>query len=227
MKTPLLLCTLSLWACINVNCQTSEQYLNVMKKNVSTLDTAQRSETFKSLLHSFERVTKIEKAQWIPFYYAAMCAGALASQEKNNNIAEEFTDKAIAYLAIADSISPKNSEIYVMKAQIAFVQIKVDVMERGLKNSMMAAKFLEQALTFNNQNPRAFLLIGVGKYSMPEQVGGNKKMACEYFSKADELLQKQPKNDISPRWGHEEITSLLKKCNKLFPTNSENPTTGK
>jgi hypothetical protein len=227
MKTILLFCTVSFWACLNVKCQTSEQYLNVMKKNVSTLDTAQRSETFKNLLHSFERVIKIEKAQWIPLYYAAMCAGALASQERNNNIAEEFTDKAAAYLAIADSISPKNSEIYVMKAQIAFIQIKVDVMERGLKNSMIAAKFLEDAIKLDNQNPRAFLLIGVGKYSMPEQVGGNKKVACEYFSKAEELLNKHPKNDIEPRWGHEETTSLLKKCNKLFPTKSENPTSGK
>ena len=225
MKTILML-SLSLWFCATANGQTSEQYVNAMKKNVSILDTASSHATFQTLLHSFERIAKKDKTQWLPNYYAAMCAGSVASLEKNNNISEELTDKAEAYLALADSISPKNSEIYVMKAQIAFIQIKVDMMERGMKNTMIAAKLLEEALHLNNQNPRAYLLIGVGKFSMPEQVGGNKKVACEYFTKADELLKKDSQGDILPRWGREEINSLLKKCNKIF-SKIESPTSGK
>jgi hypothetical protein len=216
MKTVLIF-ILSLWVSIVANGQTSEQYVSVMKKNVDVLDTASKHTTYQTLLHSFERIAKKERTQWLPNYYAAMCAGSMASLEKNNNIAEELTDKAMAYLAIADSISPKNSEICVMKAQTAFIQIKVDMMERGMKNTMLAAKLLEEALHLNNQNPRAYLLIGVGKFSMPEQVGGNKKVACEYFTKADELLKKDAQNDILPRWGREETSALLKKCNSILP----------
>jgi hypothetical protein len=202
--------------------QVNEQYFKAMQKNVAILDTASKRETYQTILHSFERISKVEKIQWLPNYYIALCASSLASQTRNNNIAEELTDKAEAYLAIADSLSPNNSEIYVLKAQIAFTKIKVDVMERGLKNTMAANQFLSNALKLDSENPRAYFLIGMGKYSMPEQVGGNKKQACEYFQKAEELLKKRPQNDIYPHWGADDVSHLLNKCNKAASTVTPN-----
>jgi hypothetical protein len=194
--------------------QHNDRYVNAMKKNVSTLDTAQRSETFQYLMHNFERIAKMEKTQWLPSYYTALCACSLSGKEKDNNLAEELSDKAEAYLAIADSLSPNNAEISVMKAQIAFVRIKVDVMERGIKNSMQAGQLLKKAIQIDAQNPRAYFLIGMGKYSMPEQVGGDKKAACQLFEKSAELFSKEDKQSIMPHWGTEEVASILQRCRK-------------
>jgi tetratricopeptide (TPR) repeat protein len=202
--------------------QSDEKYLNAMRKNVAILDTADKAETFRNLMHNFERIAKVEKTQWLPNYYIAFCASSLAGKEKNNNFAEELTDKAEAYLTIADSLSPDNSEIYVLKAQIAFIQIKVDVMERGIKNTMLASKHLSKALKLDSQNPRVYLLIGMGKFSMPEQVGGNKKAACEHFHQAYSLLEKQPKDDIKPHWGNDDLKYVLTLCDKITPKVANN-----
>jgi tetratricopeptide (TPR) repeat protein len=227
MKKLILLSLISLYGVFGALAQDNERYLSAMKKNVSYLDTIEAEADYAKAMHVFERIAKVEKSEWLPNYYIAFCAGVLAGKEKDNNLAEELTDKAEAYLAIADSLSPQNSEIYVMKAQIAFTQIKVNVMERGMKNTMQASRYLTQALQYDNQNPRAYLMAGMGKFVMPEQVGGNKKAACELFTQADVLLKKSPKDTIMPHWGIEESTNMLSKCNKLIPKITSPNSTGK
>lgn len=203
------------WRCFELNAQVNDRYLNIMKKNVAIFDTATKKETFQTLLHSFERIGKVEKKDWLSNYYIALCATSVADREKDNNISEELTDKAEVYIAMADSLSPNNSEIYVIKAQIAFTQIKVDVVERGMKNTMAASRFLSKALKLDSQNPRVHILIGMGKISMPENVGGNKKLACEYFQQAEILMKKKPKDEISPQWGSDTLKQALAICKKL------------
>ena len=217
MKKLIILSLISLYGVFGTLAQDHEKYLSAMKKNVSYLGTIATEADYAKIMHVFERIAKVEKSEWLPNYYIAFCASVLAGKEKNDNLAEELTDKAEAYLAIADSLSPKNSEIYVMKAQIAFTQIKVNVMERGMKNSIQASKYLTQALQYDNQNPRAYLMVGMGKYSMPEQVGGSKKAACEYFHQAYSLLQKQAQDDIMPHWGNDDLKNVLAQCEKLLP----------
>jgi tetratricopeptide (TPR) repeat protein len=216
MKKLILIAMISFSGCFEVNAQINERYLSVMKKNVAIFDTATQKETFQTLLHSFERIVKIEKKEWLPNYYVALCASSIADREKDNNISEELTDKAEAYIAIADSLSPNNSEVYVVKAQIAFTQIKVDEVERGMKNTMIASRYLSKALKLDSQNPRVHILIGMGKLSMPENVGGNKKVACEYFRQAEILIKKQSKDEISPQWGNDTLKQALAICNRII-----------
>ncbi|MEA5460862.1 hypothetical protein VB796_17515 [Arcicella sp. LKC2W] len=213
--------------CFQTNAQVKERYLNEMQKNVSVLDTTSKKADYEKLMHNFERIAKVEKSEWLPNYYIAFCATLLAGREKDNNLSEELTDKAEAHLAIADSLSPNNSEIFVMKAQIAFTEIKVDVMERGMKNTMQASRYLSQALQLDNQNPRAYIMLGMGKFSMPEQVGGNKKAACELFNQAEMLLNKAPKAGIVPHWGAEELKSMLTRCEKITAKSANTNSAGK
>jgi tetratricopeptide (TPR) repeat protein len=222
MKKLIIISLISLFGVFGTLAQDNERYLSAMKKNVLCLDTINTQADYAKVMHAFERIAKVEKSEWLPNYYIAFCAGVLAGKEKNNNLAEELTDKAEAYLAIADSLSPQNSEIYVLKAQIAFTEIKVNVMERGMKNAMQASRYLTQALQYDNQNPRAYLMIGMGKYSMPEQVGGSKKAACEYFHQAYSLLKKQVQDDTKPHWGNDDLIYVLAQCEKITPKIANN-----
>ena len=215
MEKTIFIALICFWACSEASAQSNERYCTIMKKNVAIFDTAVKKETFQTLLHSFERIAKIEKSDWLSNYYVALCATSLADREKDNNISEELTDKAEVYIAIADSICPNNSEIYVIKAQIAFTQIKVDVMERGMKNTTIASKYLSKALKLDSQNPRTQILIGIGKLSMPENVGGDKQSACQYFQQANTLMKIQPKTDISPQWGYDTLKYVLKLCERI------------
>ena len=56
------------WRCFELNAQVNDRYLNIMKKNVAIFDTATKKETFQTLLHSFERIGKVEKKDWLSNY---------------------------------------------------------------------------------------------------------------------------------------------------------------
>ena len=104
--------------------------------------------TSEKLMNQFERIAKIEKDKWLPYYYAAHCATTAAGLEKDNNLADELTGKAEGYLDIIDKISPNNAEVYVLRAYVAFTQINVDFMGRGIKNSNYAEKVLKKGCLF-------------------------------------------------------------------------------
>ena len=197
--------------------QEPTKYYKAMQKAVAKLDTTTQVSSYFDLQNTFERIATAEKKEWLPYYYAAYCAMRIAYRQENNNRIDVKADIAQALLDKADSLSPKNSEIYCVKAMILYSRISVDVMSRGPKYSVMGGKIVEEAIAIDMTNPRPFILIGDGKFSLPPQFGGDKKMACQLFNKAKGLMEIPPKDDISPRWGGRTVERMLKKCEELNP----------
>lgn len=184
-------------------------------------DSLMRRENSEKLMNTFERIGKVEKDKWLPYYYAAHCATNAASFEKDNNVADELTAKAERYLDIIDKLSPNNPEAYILRAFVAFTQINVDFMGRGIKNSTYAETVLKKALSIDKNNPRAYFLLGMGLYARGDQYGGNKAMACQYFTKAAELDIPKP-DPLAPIWQRNPIAKLVNKCAKINLNNQTN-----
>jgi Flp pilus assembly protein TadD len=215
MKTKIVLCTLIL---IIVNLGTfaqSKKYNEAMLKWVTYFnDSLLKRQNSEFLMNTFERIGKIEKDKWLPYYYAAHCATTAAGLEKDNNIADELTAKALGLIDIIDQLSKNNDEAYVLRAYVAFTQINVDFMGRGIKNSNYAETVLKKALSINDKNPRAYFLLGMGLYARGDQYGGNKAKACEYFAKSAEL-DIQQEDVLAPIWQRSPIEKLTKKCTEI------------
>jgi len=186
-----------------------------MRKNITELETSAAftptAMTEKAAL--FERIGDAEKTQWQPYYYAAYCnvMNALISTDRNK--VDGLADQAEADLTKAEQMSAKNSEIACIKSLIATARLKVDPMNRGMQYGPIAAAALEEAKTYNPENPRVYLLQGQTLLFTPEQFGGSKEKAKTTFELA---LQKfaafKPAGTLDPKWGEAYTRSLLEKA---------------
>src|SRR4051812_29786056 len=98
----------------------SDKYVAAMKNNIAALDSSFRNPAnLAALANNFERIATAEKNQWLPYYYAAYCQVNLGFMQQDKSKTDGIADKATALIAKADSLSPKNSEVSVIKSMIA------------------------------------------------------------------------------------------------------------
>ncbi len=190
----------------------SDKYQKAMEKNVALFDTARSVPSILTLESAFGRIAAVEKTQWLPYYYAAMCATTLANREADKNNVDAWADKADALAAKADSLSPNNSEISCLKATIHFARINVDFMARGPKYSALGSQALQQALTQNPNNPRAMIVLAQLRSSAPAGYGGDKEQACQLANRAVQVFAQESATGIAPHWGSKSATKLAKTC---------------
>ena len=190
----------------------SEKYQKTMAKNVAQFDTARSLPTILALMNAFERIATVEKTQWLPYYYAGMCATNMANREPNKSQVDTWADKADALAGKADSLNPNSSEISCLKATVHFARINVDFMGRGPKYSALGGQALQQALTQNPANPRAMIVLAQLRSSAPEGYGGDKAQACQLANRAVQLFTQESTAGLEPHWGRESALKLARKC---------------
>lgn len=211
MKT-ILITLVSLFAGNQAAHAQSEKYQKVMEKNVATYDTARSVATLQSLIGAFGRIGQAEKTQWLPYYYAGMCATSMANKEVDKARVDGWADQAEAFARVADSLSPNNSEISCLLATVHFARINVDFMGRGPKYSALGADALQKALQQNPNNPRAMIVLAQLRNSAPAGFGGDKPMACQLAAKARQLYGTEPATGIQPHWGRSSAQTMMTAC---------------
>ena len=189
-----------------------KKYISAMEKNVAMLDTSRSNEQLQSLENTFERIANAEKSEWLPNYYAAYCNVNMTYNLKGDAI-DTYCNKADAFLRVADSISPNNSEIYTLKAQVASARISVNPMSRGQKYGTIAGELREKAKALDKTNPRPYYLEGTAYFYTPPMFGGGKDKAKPVFEKALSMFNDfKPASTIAPNWGRRATEYFLKQC---------------
>jgi len=211
MKT-LLITLVSLFVGSQLATAQSDKYQKAMEKNVATFDTARSTLTNQSLMAAFARIGQAEKNQWLPYYYAGMCATSLANREPDKARVDGWADQAETFARLADSLSPNNSEVSCLLATVHFARINVDFMARGPKYSALGAGALQKAMQQNPNNPRAMIVLAQLRNSAPAGFGGDKPMACQLATKATQLYETEPTTGIQPHWGRNIARQLVTAC---------------
>jgi hypothetical protein len=190
----------------------NKKYLEAMEKNVAAADTSRTIEQLQPLENNFERIAHAEKKEWLPYYYAAYCNVNMTYAVKGDEI-DTYCDKADALIQKADSLSPDNSEVFALKAQIAAARISVNPMSRGRKYGPEAVQLREKAKKLDPNNPRPLMLDGMSFFYTPAAFGGGKDKAKVAYTKALELYSSfKPASSIHPRWGKGTTEYFLKQC---------------
>ena len=185
-----------------------------MEKNIAILDTTRDANVLQNQANTFERIGNAEKKEWLPLYYAAYCYVNMTYSTKGNTI-DTYCDKAETFIKKADSISPNNSEIFTIKAQIASARISVNPMTRGQKYGTEAGEIREQAKKLDPTNPRPYYLEGTAFFYTPPMFGGGKDKAKPSFEKAKSLYEAfKPASSIAPHWGAKSNEYFLQKCDE-------------
>ena len=212
MKKLLILSTM-IAACLGADAQ-NKKYISAMEKNVMELDTTRDAAKLQNLANNFERIAGAEKTEWLPSYYAAYCYVNMTYSTKGDMI-DTYCDKADKFINKADSISPNNSEIYTLKAQIASARISVNPMSRGQKYGTDSAELREKAKDLDKTNPRPHYLEGTAYFYTPPMFGGGKDKAKVAFERALKMFETfKPVSSISPNWGKRSTEYFIKECEK-------------
>ena len=209
----LLLSAIILFITIAVFAQ-NEKFTAAMKKNLAAMDTSFKNPAnLLAVANTFERVASVEKNQWLPYYYAALCQVNYGFLEQDKSKVDGYADKATLLISKADSLSPNNSEISCVKSMIASCHMMVDPMQRWQEYGQESSSNMDAAMQQDPNNPRPYFLKGQGLKYTPEQFGGGCTTAKPQLQIAlDKYAAFKPASEISPNWGKERVEMLIKEC---------------
>ena len=187
----------------------SEKYTKAMQERIAAMDTTRDVQGLAGLAAAFERIAEAEKSQWHPFYYAALALVNSGYSMTGGNLnggleskLDPIADKAEALISKAESLSPSNSEIYIVKKMIATLRMMANPPARYMQYGPMAQQALETARKLNPANPRVYLLEGQDQFYTPEQYGGSKEAAKKLLNEAlVKFAAFQPATPLDPTWG--------------------------
>lgn len=188
----------------------SQAYKTGLKKYVTQFNAAKSKTEFAKIAPGFESLAVSEKKEWLAYYYAGLCH-ALVALEASKTEADAMCDKGDKLTKVADSLSPDNSEIEVLKSMLAAARLLVNEKKRGQKYGGLATKHANAAIKLNEANPRGYLLKGRALLYTPEVFGGGPKKAKAVLEKALEKFKVfKPQAEYYPDWGKEEAEKELK-----------------
>lgn len=195
---------------VNVLAQ-SQSYKEAMKKQVIAFKSAKGINGLQKAADGFSTIALSEKKEWLPFYYAGLC-NVLIAFEKNKSDIDLYCDKAESFSKKADSLNKNNSEIAVLKSMIAAARILVNEKARAQKYGMQSAKYANEAIKLNPDNPRAYLLKAQNMLHTPEALGGGSKKAKPVLETALEKEKTfKPETSLHPDWCKSQIEKELNK----------------
>ncbi len=161
----------------------------------------------------FERISKAEKDNWLPSYYAATVEilGSFGLKDEAKLTAK--LNKAQGFLDEAKSISENNPEIIITQAFLNLGYIAFDGQKYGMtlsgKNNQLYAKALEIA----PNNPR--VILGKAEWEMGSArfFGQPLTPYCKDIKRAIELGKAEKVTEaFYPRFGVERAEQVLKQC---------------
>ena len=189
----------------------NEAYEKAMSLSIEKLFRVKTIPEYVEVANQFERISQIEKAEWLPLYNASFSYIMISFQEPDNVKKDTFLDQAQKYLDLAKAIDPNESELYMLQGFLYPSRINVDPMNRGMLYIGDMNKSLDKALELNPDNPRVYYLRATMTFHMPEAYGGGAAKALPLYLTADEKFKIfKPKTAISPNWGKEMNEAELK-----------------
>lgn len=187
----------------------TDKYTDAMKTQLTLMKNNQSSDSLKDIAAAFERIGNTEKTQWIPYYYAAL-AKIKSGYDDAKLDKDVVAQNALALIEKGEAIQ-KNGEFYSLRYMTAILQMIVDPMQRYMSYGQDAEEAYGKGIAMEPNNPRLYYLKGRTVLNTPEQFGGGKDAAKEYFQKAvDAGKNFKPSDPLGPTWGVEEAQEELK-----------------
>jgi hypothetical protein len=177
--------------------QSEKQFL----KLIHEIDSAKNSNDFKKLSSGFEKHLQSHPNQWQAYYYFALTNILMAFESSGSEISV-LCQKADASIKKADSLSPANSELMVLRSMSSAAMINADGKKNAVKYGTQSNKYAEKAIQLNAENPRAYLLKAKAQVHVPASMGGGKKSALKYYEKSIEKFKTfKSATNLDPAWG--------------------------
>jgi hypothetical protein len=188
-----------------------EAYTKKMQQTLLMFDSAKTVQDLQEVSATFERIGDVEKTQWLPYYYAALCQTNIGWMDTKTD-KDQLAEHTLAIIAKADALSPNNSEVFCLKSMIATQQMLVDPQSRFMKYGAASTEALTKAKLADASNPRPYYLEGANIFNTPVAYGGGKERAKPIFEKAMALFNAAKPLPLYPSWGKKQTADMLAQC---------------
>lgn len=187
------------------------KYNEAMKNNFEQMKSMQTVQDMVDLTNSYLRIANAEKTKWLPYYYATYISILTSFTDPDASKKDVYLDEATKTLAIADSLQPNESEIYVLKGFLFAGRLQIDPMNRYMQYLQPMNEAYEKAKVLDPKNPRPEYLVGMTTFYTPEQFGGGAKAAKPIFESAMKKFNEfVPKDELMPNWGKDQLEQIIK-----------------
>lgn len=126
-----LVATLVLVSLVNI-VFSNETYQKVMSQSIEKMFQAKTIHEYTEVANQFERISTIEKKEWLPLYYASFSYIMISFHESENAKKDQYLDQAQKYLEQAMLIDCNESEIHMLQGFLYPARINIDPLTRGM-----------------------------------------------------------------------------------------------
>ncbi|WP_435181579.1 hypothetical protein [Cellulophaga omnivescoria] len=168
----------------------------------------------------FERISSVEKDNWLPPYYAATVEIISAFGIKDEAELTAKLNKAKTFLDAADKLSENNPEILMSYALLNTAYIAFDGQKYGMTLSGKNVAIYNKALAIAPNNPR--VVLGKAEWDMgaAKFFGQPLEPFCKDVKKSIELFKKEEQTiKFYPYSGLERAKEILENCEKKSSQN--------
>lgn len=191
----------------------NETYHKAMTESIGQLFRSNTITDYTEVANRFERISQIEKGEWLPIYYSSYAYIMISFLESDQAQKDAYLDQAQKLLDKAFVLAPNESELYMLQGFLYPSRINIDPMARGMLYMEKMNAALNKALELNPDNPRVYYLRATMTYHMPEAYGGGASNALPFYKTAAEKFKIfKPQTDLSPNWGMDSNEAEIKKA---------------
>tara|TARA_A100001037_G_C15011665_1_gene571989 strand:- start:221 stop:889 length:669 start_codon:yes stop_codon:yes gene_type:complete len=192
----------------------SDRYYKSMDKGIEMFDSSKTEVDFLKVSNYFYRISQVIKTDWLSSYYYAYANTSLSMMQEDNDLKEEYLDKALNILAPFDTLKTASldsiamSEIYTLRAMIYVGKIFINPMINGMKYGPLSEQNIEKAKKLNLTNPRPYYLSGQSKFYTPSAFGGGVDKALPILKDALDYYDNFKPKKYWPNWGYDDCKYL-------------------
>ncbi|GLB51683.1 hypothetical protein NBRC110019_07220 [Neptunitalea chrysea] len=163
----------------------------------------------------FERISNVEKENWIPLYYVAQINILDGFTIKEKTELELKLEKVKTALDKAKALSPNNPELMVLEALYNTVWIAFDGATYGMTLGAPTTEIYKKALELAPDNPRVVYCYAEWNMGMASYFGKDTTPYCQEVKKAIELFSTfKNETPFYPSWGKDRAEQIYNSCNK-------------
>jgi len=161
----------------------------------------------------FERISLVEKNNWLPAYYVAFISTLQAFETKDRTAWTALVTKAQTFHDQAVALSPNNAELMVVQALIYTAYLIIDPMTNGMKYSSKVMEQYVQAQLIAPTNPRVVFSKAEFEMNGAKYWGTDTAPICERMGQSITLFNNfKPETPFHPSWGLDRAQAAYQAC---------------
>lgn len=163
----------------------------------------------------FERIAKVEKENWLPYYYASFVTVMSTFNNPDKSKVPAQLQKAQENLNMAKMYSQENPENMVLQALLHTADMMQNPAKKGQTLAPKIEGIYQKALAISPENPRVVVSFADWKIGGARYFKEDTTPYCEALKKGlllfDTYEQKEP---FGPDWGKERAEQQYAECGK-------------